>query len=90
MRCNYCRSMTHDQNCPKELADKILPIYSAVHKLTLIETRCRGQQTDLYALAEGKGMLEQVQTGIKLLVEGENAKNAVVKEMVGKTSKKSV
>lgn len=72
MRCPYCRSVTHDTDCPKAFEDKILPIYSAVHKLSIIERRAFLQQAPLYGLADAKGVVEQIKTLIKGLVTTEN------------------
>lgn len=82
MRCNYCRSVTHEKDCPKEYEDKILPLYSAVHKLSMIERRALGQQNPLYAIGEAKALIEQVKTTLRSIVEGENAKNIVEQPLV--------
>lgn len=89
MRCTYCRSVTHDVNCPKALEDKVLPIYSAVHKLSLIERRAFMQQAPLYGLAEAKAALEQINRMIGELVMAENAKNAVAMPKTSSGNKKT-
>ena len=76
MRCPYCRSVTHEADCPKEMADKVMPIYAAIHKLQLIENRALGQQDPLYYLPEAKAVLSEVRRLTKEFVEGENAKTS--------------
>lgn len=67
MRCSYCRSMTHEENCPKELVDRILPVYSAIHKLAMVENRAQGKQAPLYAMPEARALLEQILPMMKAL-----------------------
>jgi hypothetical protein len=93
MRCSYCRSVTHEKDCPKEYEDKILPLYSAVHKLSMIEMRALRQQSPLYGISEAKALIENVKSTLRSIVEGENAKNIVEQPLVAAknnaTSKKS-
>jgi len=59
--------MTHDENCPKELVDRILPVYSAIHKLAMVENRAQGKQAPLYGLPEARALLEQIIPMMKAL-----------------------
>lgn len=60
MRCKYCRSFTHEENCPKELADRILPVYSTVKKLEMMETRAKTKQIPLYSMPDAQALLKEV------------------------------
>ena len=59
MRCKYCRSFTHEENCPKELADRILPIYSTVKKLEMMESRAKVKQIPLYSMPDAQALLKE-------------------------------
>lgn len=82
MRCAYCRSITHDKDCPKEMEDKILPLYSAIHKLATVEKRCQFTQTPLYAHNDATSLKNQIDRLRKGFVESENAKNVVERPVV--------
>lgn len=79
MRCQYCRSITHENDCPKELEDRLLPIYTAVHKLAIAERMAAARQQPLYALKEAIELRARIKTKIKEFVDAENAKNAPLK-----------
>jgi len=60
MRCPYCRSFTHTTDCPKQLEDLILPIYAAVHKLSLVEQRAISKQITLDSVAEAAFLTDHI------------------------------
>ncbi len=72
MRCSYCRSFTHQKDCPKYLEGRILPVYSAVHKLNLLERRAQVNQVALYSLPEAQEVLAQFKRLLYELTLGDN------------------
>lgn len=80
MRCTYCRSITHDKDCPKELEDRILPIYTRIHKLGIVERRATERQQELYALAEAVALRNDIKRMLQEFITQEGKKQISKKE----------
>ena len=86
MRCKYCRSITHETDCPKELADRFLPLYSTIHKLEMMETRAAQKQIPLYSMKEADVLLKEAKRVLADIVLAENAKSVPVQPVVAKNA----